>query len=220
MKLIKYFGLFILSFLIAVGAGYGINLIKNTKTALISSTVPGVKQNIDISFSPKNAPTDSLKGQITNMTGWIDWQGRTATESTRISSPITIQQGENLQTKENSSLSLTFLEVGTVEMSEKTEIDIIQTLPSNIVFLQASGSAKYTKTGSDPITIRAKKLIASMEGELAVSVDEEKPLVTLTQKSGSTTIAFNDLKYVSHLLKISEGQTYTFNYGTRKGVLK
>ena len=187
---------------------------------MVSSIVPGVRQNLDISFSPENAPTDSLKAQITKMTGWVDWQGRTATEATRISSPITIQQGENLQTKEDSSLSLIFPEAGTVVMSEKTEMDIIQTLPSNIVFLQASGAAEYTKIGSDPITIRAKKLIASIEGELAVSIDEERPWVTLSQKSGSSVVAFNDLKYVSHLLKISEGQTYTFNYGTRKGVLK
>ena len=199
---------------------YGINLIKNTNSTLISSTVSGVKQNIDISFSPENAPTDSLKGQITSMTGWVDWLGRTATESTRISSPIMIQQGENLQTKENSSLSFIFPEVGTVAMSGKTEVDIIQTLPTNIVFLQASGAAEYTKTGSDPITIRAKKLIASMEGELAISIDEERPWVTLTQKSGSTMVAFNDLKYVSHEIKMVAGQTYTFNYGMRKGVLK
>jgi len=92
------------------------------------------------------------------MKGNIDWQGRTATEAAGISAPITIQQGENLITEAGGSLTLVFQNACSLNFSEKTEIDIIQTLPADIVFSQSAGWRSIQKPA---VTHRYKDINAS-----------------------------------------------------------
>jgi len=154
------------------------------------------------------------------MTGEISWQSRTATESAKISSSIAIQQGEKLSTGQASRLSLVFPDAGSVDFSENTEIEIIQTLPANLVFSQTSGIGEYTKTGNFPVSIRAKNFLVEIDGDLIVSFDPKRPVVILTLKSGKAVVAYNDLRFVSHEVTLVPGKIYTFNEDTRKGVLK
>jgi hypothetical protein len=221
MKFLKYAALLLVIF----GAGFGAVYIISGKqkpevVSTISPTILIATSQPTPAFSLENAPSESLRGQITEMKGNIDWQGRTATEAAKISIPITIQQGENLITEEGSSLSLNFPGACSLNFSEKTEIDIIQTLPADMVFSQASGAAEYSKTGSYPIDIRSSALLTELTGEATISRNPQKPVVTVFVKSGSAVVAYNDLKYISHEVTINAGQTYTFNYGTRKGVAK
>jgi len=57
-------------------------------------------------------------------------------------------------------------------------------------------------------------------GDATISRNPLKPIVTVFVKSGSAIVAYNDLKYISHEVTINAGQTYTFNYGTRRGVAR
>ncbi|MGA2910284.1 MAG: hypothetical protein ABSE04_00590 [Candidatus Microgenomates bacterium] len=222
MKTVKYVLLPLIILIIGFAAGFTFLKMKNAGNVVILTPLPIIKTfpSQASSFSLENAPTESLRGQITAMTGEIDWTGRTATEAAKISSPITIQQGEELTTGKNSNLSLVFTGACMVKLSQKTDIQIIQTLPANIVFNQVEGTAEFIKTGNNAISVRALNLLTEINGDVTVSINPAKPIITLSLKSGQATVAYNDLKDVSHEVEISARQTYTFNSGTRRGVLR
>jgi hypothetical protein len=189
------------------------------KTALISP-LSKTQTTSAPSFSIENAPSESIKGKITEMQGEISWQSRTATEASKIDSPIDIKQGEKLVTGEKSSLSLELADACTVDLLEKTELEIVQTLPANIVFSQTGGQAEYLKTGNYPISVRLKSLLVQIDGDLMVTFDPDMSIIKLSLKSGNAIVAYNDLYYVSHELNIKSGQTLSFNYDTRQAALK
>lgn len=220
MKFFRYILLFLVVFVVVVAVNFGFYKTKSYESIAVFSPIAEVTTQKASSFSLENAPTESLKGKITAMEGEIHWQGRIATEPAKLSSPVAIQQGEKLITGEKSKLSLVFPDVCLVEFSEKTEVDVIQALPANIVFSQTSGTGEYVKTGSYPVSIRAMDLLVEEDGGIVVSLDPEEPIITLTLKSGQATAAFNDSEYVSHEVMFVAGQTFTFNYDTRKGVLE
>lgn len=220
MKFFRYIFLFLVVFIVVISIGFGFSKTKNKESAIVFSPIAEVATQKTSNFSLENAPTESLKGKITAMTGEISWQGRIATEPAKLYSPVLIQQGEKLITGEKSNLSLVFPDACSIEFSERTEVDIIQTLPANIVFFQTSGTGEYIKTGSYPVSIRAMGLLVEEDGDIVVSIDQEEPTVTLTLKSGKATAAFNNSEYISHEVMLVSGQIFTFNYDTRKGVLK
>jgi hypothetical protein len=219
MKFLKYVILFLASSIIIFAIVFGLSKMKDKESTAIPSTTQVITQK-NSAFSLENAPKESLKGKITTMTGEIGWQGRTATEEAKLSSPITIQQGEKLESGEKSNLSLLISDACSVEFWENTEIEIIQTLPTNIVFSQTKGTGEYIKVGNYPVSIRVMNLLADVDGDVIISINPKKPYVTINTKSGKVTAAYNDSKLVSHEVALIKGQTFTFNYGTKRGVLK
>jgi hypothetical protein len=222
MKFFKYALLSLAVFVVGFAATVAFLNYKteSTQSVIIVTPKSETSNQITSAFSLENAPGESLRGQISAMTGEINWTDRIATEASKISSPVTIQQGEELSTGVKSSLSLIFPEVCTVKFSQSTDIQIIQTLPADIVFAQISGTGEYIKTGSDPLSVRALNLLANIDGDAVITINQLKPIVTLTVKSGTATVAYNDLKYVSHEVVVSKGKTLTFNSGTRRVGLK
>jgi hypothetical protein len=204
---------------IALTAGFGYYKINYKDAVVVKPSFEITTHKLSV-FSLENAPSESLKGEITTMSGEIDWQSRTATQASKIESPIPIGQGESLITGANSRLTLEFENTCTVNLNENTETDIIQTLPANIVFSQTGGSGEYIKTGNYPVSVRLKNLLVNPDGDMTVTYDLKKPLISVILKSGTAVLAFNDLKYNSHEVQLNHGETYVFNYGTRKGVLK
>lgn len=222
MRFIKYSLIYVTAFGVTVVLGFEYYKLYRSKVTL---TVP-LKNSVTLNPSPtlafslENAPSGTIKGAITKMEGDVSWQSRVATEAAIITAPITIQQGENLKTGSKSGILLNFQDAVSVDISENTEIDVIQTLPTNIVYSQPSGSAKYFKLGTFPVSVRTKYLLAAIDGDVTISYDQAKPAITLKISNGSATLAYNDKKYISHEVVLSKGQTYTFNYDTRKGVVK
>src|SRR3989344_3525327 len=96
MKFLKYPALLILVFLISYAAAFGYNKFNKEKYIVQSLNVAVTGSPKTSLFSLENAPSESLKGKIEKMSGDIFWFGRVATEPARISSPIDVQQGENL----------------------------------------------------------------------------------------------------------------------------
>jgi hypothetical protein len=162
MKASKYLILTVIPvLLIAVG---GFLFYKSRNRDIVEVPTPtaiSVTKNTP-TFSIENAPSQSLKGEITTMSGEVDWQGRTATVSSQINSPQAVQQGENLTTGASGSLTLTFPNSCTINYSKNTEIDIIQTLPANVVFSQVSGTGEFIVNGSYPISIRVSSLLTEL----------------------------------------------------------
>ncbi len=221
MKLAKFIFIFLVFFsLILTAFTYFKSRPPKIKSNNTSPTSEKLSEREKIKYSLETPPSESLKGNITSMTGEIFWQSRVATESSKIISPRIILQGENLSTGAESSLSLTFEKSCVLNMEEKTAVEIIQTLPANIVFRQTSGVAQYSNTGSFPVSIRTLSTLADIDGTTEISVDMDKSVVIITALSGSAIIAYNDLGYVSHQISVETGQKYIFNHATRKGALK
>lgn len=219
MKPLKYiFSIIILSGLI-VGAYVYFSGIGRTKNASIVSPIGDEPAKKSV-FSLEQAPSSTLHGTIASMSGDIRFQGRMATEAAVIMTPVDIQQGEKLVLGDKSSLSLVFQGACTVGLSANTVMEIVQTLPATIVFSQTGGTGTYEKTGEYAISVRTKNTVVENNGTIIISFSEEKPVTEFTQKSGTSTVAFNDASFVSHEVTVSAGHIYTFNYDTRKGVLK
>lgn len=172
-------------------------------------------------FSLDQAPSQSLRGTITGLTGEVKFLGRTATEAALVAtSGVIIQQGENYMTGNNSTLAFSFEPSYSVWMNELTEVDIIQTLPTAMVVSQVDGTARYKTPDNAPISIRTAYLLTQLTGEATVERDSTEATVRVTVASGSAIAAYNDLDYQSHTVEIEAGNEFQFNYGTRKAVLK
>ena len=219
MKIFRYL-VFILTILIVAAVAYfGFTKMENKENTILSPLVEMTTKEIS-SFSIEKAPTESLRGEIVSMTGKIEWQDRVATEAAKLLTPTIIQQGEKLITGKESSLSLRFSDACLVEFLEKTEVEIIQTLPEHIVFLHTTGTARYIKTGNYPVSVRVKHLLVENDGQMTVSIDSEESIITLNLKTGKAIVAFNDIDYQSHEVLITAGETFEFNDDTRIGVLE
>ncbi len=168
-------------------------------------------------FSLKEAPENSLAGQAA-FSGSVSWQSRVATASSRLKKPVLIQQGESLLTGEKSTASINFPNAVKINIYPKTEIDIIQTLPENMVFVQASGSASFNNKGFSPVAIRSLALLTyENTGNVRITVNTNYDTVTVYVESGSAKIAFDDLSYTSHTFSLFKGDTYIFYSDTRQG---
>lgn len=166
-------------------------------------------------FSLEKAPSETLVGRIGSMSGEVEWQGRTATESARINSLINIQQGEDLLTKDDGKASVLFNGNLEVDISPKTRVGFAQTLPADIVLFQSSGSAEYKKLGSVPVSIRVMHLLIENGGDISISVDDVRPIVTAQVINGTITFSYNDSDNVTSVTTIGTGRRLIFNDDTR-----
>ncbi len=168
-------------------------------------------------FSIAVAPSESIRGNIKQMTGNVFWQSRTATESAFLTSLITLQQGEEIQTKENSSLIVEFPNVINIAILPKTQIDFVQTLPVEFVTSIASGSATFKKLSDIPVSVRSYHLLVKQNsGEVSMSIDTDNGITHLNIISGSVTLAYNDLDLTSHVANFTASQKINFNDATRE----
>lgn len=174
-------------------------------------------------FSLEKAPSQSLVGTITSMSGDVDYEKRLATESARLNSVVEIQQGEVLETLESAGISLDFENKIKVTMSENSYLSVIQTLPANIVFYQNKGNINYKKLSDIPVSVRLYHLLVDLDGDVDLSVDLENKngvIITMRVNSGSAKIAYNDTDLISHVFDIGSGETLTFNESSRKAVVE
>jgi hypothetical protein len=169
-------------------------------------------------FSLETAPTKSLVGQISSLSGKVAWQSRVAPVAILIDTPIKLQQGEEVDTYENGSAGINFPKFGTISLSPNTQVNLIQTLPENFVIDQKQGTAVYVKTGETPVSVVSLDLLININsGESTVSIDKDTLEITVTVKTGSSTVAFNDADNSTNVVTIDNGNKYTFDENTKTG---
>jgi len=171
-------------------------------------------------FSLEKAPSESLVGSISGMTGDVEYESRTATEAAKINSPVQVQQGESISTGADGKLILTFDKAAEVDFFPNTSVGVVQTLPADMVFSQTAGVAEYKKLADIPGTIRSLHLLIENDGDVSVSINPLRPIVTVSVASGSATFAYNNINDVSRVLTVESGKKLTFNDGTRRVVVK
>jgi len=210
MKLIL---IFIASILIGISSVFIYHITKTHPNEPVKNIIQNV---VKPTFSIADAPSEAVKGTITQISGDVLYESRTATVPSGITSPVIVQQGESIQTKDTGSLNLEFPSEAKISIFPKTEIDFIQTLPVDFVVNIASGSAEITKTANVPVSIRTLHLlIRENSGDLSIGINTDKPIVNLNIIKGSITTAYNDLNLVSHIVNFKEGQKVIFNDSTR-----
>lgn len=169
-------------------------------------------------FSLEKAPTESLRANVSSMSGKTKWQSRIATEPGELTTPVSLQQGEKVVTGDDGNISFEFSQTTKIALLPKTELELIQTLPKAIVFKQNKGQAEYQKIDSNPLSVRSfHLLIKQNDGDMVVSIDDKKPLININVLKGSITLAFNDLQNQSNVVSVNQGQEYIFNDETREG---
>lgn len=171
-------------------------------------------------FSIEQAPKNSEVGTIQSMSGTIRCESRTAiaTEGAQITKPVPIQQGEELITGQDGSVVVSYQSGLTISFSPNSHISFIQILPTNFVLNQLKGTIEYQKINSTPLAIRTLHLLTQMDdGDVQIVTDEKTDLIEITVKRGSVRIAFNDLKNISNVVTLSEGDRYLFDDEKRLG---
>ncbi len=203
---------------------FGIGVVAAyTKTAPQSTLkqglgLPFIKQN---QFSLENAPADSLRGKIATLSGDVKWQDRVATQSSQITSPVTIQQGEELITGDNGKVQVEIPTAVIINISPKTNLSFVQTLPQNVVFSQTKGKVEYQKTGTVPVSIRVLRLLVEeRQGDITISISNIKPITTINVRVGSVTVAYNDPQNVSIVKTLDSGKQFIFNNDTKEGIIE
>ncbi len=212
MKNLIVFVLFVI-FGVGVIAAYTKRVPQTTSGETVK--LPFIRQN---QFSLENAPADSLRGKIATLSGDVKWQDRVATQSSQITNPINIQQGEELITGDNVQVEIPRAVI--INISPKTDLSFVQTLPQNVVLSQTKGTVEYQKTGTVPISIRVLRLLVGGEGNITISVSDTKPTTTINVDTGSATVAYNDSQNVSIVKTINSGEQFIFDNDAREGVIE
>ncbi len=213
MEKVKYLFIFIITFLIGILGITGFIFTQKSPAKPITNIIQTVAKP---DFSIANSPSESIRGSVKQMSGDVFWQSRVATNSSQINSLIFLQQGEEIQTKDNGNLVLEFPNIINMTVSPKTQIDFVQTLPQEFVISIASGSADIKKLSDTPVSIRSYHLLIRQNtGDLSLNVDIEKGITSLNVISGSVTASYNDLDLTSHVIDFTGGQKANFNDATR-----
>jgi len=204
--------LFFFAFILGLTTAFGYSYWKTNKVAVVNK--PENKKPI---FSIETAPKNSVKGKIESLSGTVKWESRTATAPSEIVKPVTIQQGEVVETGEDGNTTIIFPEIASIALSSQSIISITQTLPTNFVFDQKEGSISYEKISETPISIRCLHLLTTLDsGKLTLTLDKDTLEITINVKNGSATVAFNDLENVSTVINLKEGEKFIFNDDTRE----
>lgn len=206
----------ILLFLFSIGIGVFI-MIAYARLSKIKQTNITISPIAKLPFSLVNAPSLSVKGHVTSLSGSVNWQSRIATQAAKLQTKRDLQQGEVITT-DDGSITIQFPKAVTISLEPKSEVHVVQTLPDNIVFAQAQGFVSYTKTGTIPISVRVLHLLIEQQnGIMVVSHDKDSSTVAVTIASGSATMAYNNRYAVSTVVKVNEGSTFLFEEETKSG---
>lgn len=171
-------------------------------------------------FSLETAPRDSLLGSIATMSGVMWWQSRTATQAARLNEGTVLQQGETLIASDSGELIVDFAGKASIALLPKAKVEIVQTLPQNLVFQQTRGHLQYAASKDSPISVRANRLLVYLpQGAVQVKFEADSPYILVTLKEGEATVAYNDKDFVSQVIKLSPGEEFEFDNEEREGVI-
>jgi len=207
----KFLFPFIIGFFLAIVYSY----LKTNKATVKTNIIPTEKIS---NFSIVEPPKNSIKGKLESYSGSFKWESRTATAPAEITvAPEIIQQGEVIETEQDSQVFVSFSNIGSIEIFSETSISFTQLLPDNFVFDQSSGKVVYTNKSGTPFSIRSFHLLLVMTtGKTVVEVDRETGRISIDIEEGSAKLGFNDINYNSITDTLKEGEKVIFDDETRE----
>jgi hypothetical protein len=172
-------------------------------------------------FSLQKAPLNSIKGKVISLSGDVNWLSRTATQSASLENPRIIQQGEELSTGENGTITVDFPSFANLSLSSDSHVSMIQLLPTNFVFNQYKGTIVYDSLGKTTVSVISPSLLTNLKkGTIEVSTDQDTTTTTVTAQKGTATVAYEDSNNQSNVITILEGQQFIFDTSLRQGSLQ
>lgn len=216
----------LLLFLFFVVIGITIALVylrvqKPDTSVLYHSTESQSTPTAVINFSLENSPTSAMRGTVTELKGDVLWKSRAATESAALFPATKIQQGEEVETKEDGNLTIEFSDGQSIQILPKSGLNIIQTLPDNLVFQQTDGTAIYKNTSGLPLAVRGLGLVTQfINGEAKITVNNKTAVVIVEVTKGSLATAYNDSRYETSVANITQGKKLTFNNAKKRATIK
>ncbi len=121
-------------------------------------------------------------------------------------------------TKANGKMTVAFADSETMTILPNSEIDIIQTLPANIVISQPQGTIQYKRSGNVPFSINAQSLLINHnQGSLTISVDKKNQTTTVMVQNGTAQLAYADTDQTSHVVTVSQGQSFVYDATAQTG---
>lgn len=143
------------------------------------------------------------------------WQNRIASEPSRLTKNTTIQQGEHIETSNEGKANIIFENVVDIAIKENSSLDVIQTLPVNLVFSITTGTVIFNKLGTNTVSVRSKHLLIQVNGKLEIQTDKKDSNIKISAETGHATLAYNNLNYETQSLVVQEGKVVIFNDSTR-----
>ncbi len=184
---------------------------QNNKT----SNLPTIKTK----FSLENAPGESLKGNIASFSGMVNWQSRTATIPAQLKGLQPVQQGEEINTGKDGQVTIQIPNATSFSLLSNSDINLIQTLPADIVISQNQGIVDYARLGTIPVSIHTLDLLVQIDnGESVIAADKAKQIITVLVEKGSITAAYNNSQNISTLVPVQEGKKFIFHNDTKVGL--
>lgn len=212
----KYLSIFILFLVI----GFSITAIYryfNFQQNLLNYQTLGITTK----YSLINAPEESFKGNIASMSGTILWFSRIAKKPIRLTSPRSIQQGEELITGNKSNAEILINDSVEVTLNSNSDVNFIQTLPINIVLLQNKGTVLYQNLGQHALSVDTLDLISAINSaSTKITVNPSAKIVTVSVQKGTITEGYEDLQDNSNVNIVQAGQTFQFNDDTKEVTLQ
>lgn len=205
---------------IAVGVGVIYALTKNNSQQQqllpIKAAIP--QKQLQQEFSIEPAPSETKEGRITSFSGNVLFESRIATQPARLTQNRPVKQAEKIRTENESTASIAFDNIGTINIEQNSEVSFIQTRPSEFVLVQPEGTVIYKVNGETPFSIRALHLLISIpKGEGTVSFDEENGTVHITITDGTASVAYIDLENNTIVKDLPTDSTYIYTIETREG---
>lgn len=194
-------------------------LLWHKQTAITLITPPTKKGEAPFTFSIDEAPKDALKAAATG-SGSVMWTSRTATMPALLKPGIMLQQGEDVETGQDATVSFAFQNSAAVSLAGSTRVEINQSLPRNIVLRQTAGQATYV-SGTSPVSVRVLHFIALVNGgtmKITLEKDTDKAVVTVIK--GTVQIGYNDLDYQSITETLQAGDSFLYDDATRTGEIR
>lgn len=196
-KVLSGIVIFLLFALIGLGAGFVIRAQQDTDSPRISGdTETGQSPSVTAAFGSGSpvptmtfaVPRDSLTGELTAVEGdvGIFKRGEQDFQDAQVGDTFVIP--ESLRTGSNSSVTVTFPDMGSLVLGEESNIASVSLLRSNMTMEQRAGTVAYTVDNPDePISVRYTGAVIQIAGSAVVSMDTNTATVSVTQEQ--TTIA-------------------------------
>jgi hypothetical protein len=182
---------------------------------------PSIKPAVTTKFSLANAPSQTLRGTITIITGKVAWLSRTANKPVIITAPRTIQQGEDLITGSNGNVSITIHNLAFLALSPNTHISFIELLPQNFVINQVKGSVLYENSISVPVSIVTNDLLTiENNGVVSITMEPNSTIISIKVEKGYVTEGYEDLQDNSNVVPLTQGQTFIFDTKAQQGTVE
>ncbi len=168
-------------------------------------------------FSWDQAPSATLRASVIKFLGRVDWQSRTATMGALQPLPEILQQGETVYVGDKSHLVFEFSQIATISASQRTQIELVETWPGNLVFNQPSGQVQYQAGGRTALSVKSRHLLTQIEGgTMQIIYGPGNNQVTVLAVSAPVTYGYNNSSYTTVTGVLPKGYRLIFSDLTRR----